>query len=288
MRLYKKIAYILCASAGLNILAIYFYFSAPARATTLYFFDVGQGDSMLIQDTQGRQVIIDGGPNNNLSRYLAKYMPYGDTTIDALILTHPHYDHYFGLIEVLKKYQVGEVILPLMGSSAKTWQEFLKQIQLHHTTAYMPQEGAVLSMGDAELQVVSPGVVAKDLNDSSIILRFSYGDYDALLMGDAGQVIEAPLVAHPPRAITDHSIELLKVGHHGSSYASTAQFIRFIHPHDAVISVGARNTYGHPGPDTISRLQQAGARVWRTDKNGTIMLQCSNNNCELHADHSID
>ena len=241
----------------------------------MYFLDVGQGDAILISDSYGRQIIIDGGPNDKLSSYLSKLMPFGDKKIEAILVTHAHYDHYKGLIKVLENYEVERIILPKQVSSAKTWNKFMALIAEKNILMQSPQEKSRIYIDENYLEIIWQGMVAKDLNNSSVVSQFNVGDYDVLLMGDAGIVIENALMANKKL----EQVEILKVGHHGSKYASSEKFLNATRPGYAVISVGKDNSYGHPHREALMRLKSEGAEVFRTDLDGNILIKCASGKC---------
>lgn len=275
MHLSKKIFLFLISSVLLNVLAI-FYFS-PREELKIYFLDVGQGDAILISDSYGRQIIIDGGPNDKLSHYLSKLMPFGDKKIETVLVTHAHYDHYKGLLKVLDDYEVGQIVLPKQGSSAKTWGRFIGEIKEKNIPIYAATGKSRIYIDKNYLEIVWQGIVAKDPNNSSIISQINAGDYNILFMGDAGAVIENTLMANGKI----EQVEILKVGHHGSKYASSRKFLKKTRPEYAIISVGKNNSYGHPHKEALLRLESEGIKIFRTDIDGNIVVKCRESNCKV-------
>lgn len=273
MRLSKKISLFLASSVLLNMLAI-FYFS-PKDELKIYFFDVGQGDAILISDSYGRQIIIDGGPNDKLSYYLSKLIPAGDKKIEAILVTHSHYDHYKGLLKVLNDYEVEQIIMPKQGSSAKTWGKFVELINEKNIPAYSPVGESRIYVGENYLEIIWPGIVAKDPNNSSVVSQFNVGDYNIMLMGDAGAVVESALARNNKL----EQVEVLKVGHHGSKYATSETFLAKIKGRNAIISVGKNNRYGHPHKELLKRLESKAYQILRTDVDGNIVITCVQFHC---------
>lgn len=242
----------------------------PDGRLHVYFLDVGQGDAILIQAPDGRQILVDGGPSPTaLLNGLGAVLPFWDRSLDLVVLTHPDGDHITGLIPLLERYRVGQVLdVPQSDTSvlAKSWLANLEQAQVSRTYAV---RGMRLPLGDLLITVLNPGATLltgtnSDDNNNAAVLRLDYGRTSLLLTGDAEQEAEADMIAAglPLRA------DVLKVGHHGSNGSSSPSFLAAVAPRLAVIQVGADNTFGHPHPDLIERL--AGVEILRTDRNGRI------------------
>lgn len=242
----------------------------PDGRLHVYFLDVGQGDAILIQAPDGRQILVDGGPSPTaLLNGLGAVLPFWDRSLDLVVLTHPDGDHITGLIPLLERYRVGQVLdVPQTdtASLAKSWLVNLEQARVKRTYAV---RGMRLPLGDLLITVLNPGATLltgtnSDDNNNAAVLRLDYGRTSLLLTGDAEQEAEADMIAAglPLRA------DVLKVGHHGSNGSSSPSFLAAVAPRLAVIQVGADNTFGHPHPDLIERL--AGVEILRTDRNGRI------------------
>jgi competence protein ComEC len=254
----------------------------PDGKLHVYFLDVGQGDAILIQSPDGRQILVDGGPSPTaLLNELGALLPFWDRSLDLVVLTHPDGDHITGLIPLLDRYQVAQVLDTHLSDAAPlaaAWRDGLARHRIQRTVA---ERGMRIPLGQpalaspsgpgAQLTVLHPGPrplrgTASDDNNNAIVLRLEYGQTSLLLTGDAEVEAEAELLKTglPLRA------DLLKVGHHGSKGSTAATFVAGVAPRWAVIPVGAENTFGHPHPDVLKRLAAAGAEVFRTDQNGRI------------------
>lgn len=245
-----------------------------------HFYDVGQGDGMMIQTYLGRQIVIDGGPSNAILKDLGHDMPFFDRTIDMLILTHPHTDHVAGLVDILKRYKVKQVLLPDVKFNSAAYEEFLnlvdkqriqkiyahmgQRIWLDPATVfdvYYPAEGEIdLSQGSDGF-----GQAATNVNDTSIIGKLSFGKTHILFTGDASTNIEYSLIGQ-----FNLNADILKVGHHGSKYSTSQEFLQAVDPKFGVIEVGAGNTYGHPTVQTLDNLAAAQVQTLRTDQDHNI------------------
>ncbi len=244
----------------------------------VYFFDVGQGDSEFIESKDGTQILIDGGPTSQILSKLAGSLSYSDHFIDVVILTHPHADHVSGLIDVLKRYDVGVVIESGVEYNTAEAKEFEKIIQEKNIKRIIVDKPIELDFfGKAKLRFIYPDKsfleqTLKNVHDSSLVSELDFENKKILFMGDAEQKIEQKLISE--NAIS--KIDILKVGHHGSKTSSKDFFLKIIQPKYAVISVGARNRYGHPTAEVLSSLAVAGSKIFRTDLNGTIEFGINN------------
>ncbi len=248
------------------------------------FFDVGQGDSILIKMPYGQTLLVDGGPDNKILEKIGRYLPPLAKRIDIVILTHPHADHVTGLVEVLKRYDIGLVILGGANIKTDVYGEFLKTLKDKGTTIMIAKSGEALHFGDGiEFDILSPlsdmlgifdkrnegfGKAGNDINDSSVVGKLFFKNFSVLLMGDATSKIENNLLAYGSGLKSD----VLKVGHHGSKYSSSSEFLSYVKPKASIIEVGAHNRYGHPTQATLERLKNLNISIFRTDKDGDIKI----------------
>ncbi len=246
----------------------------------VYFLDVGQGDAEFIQAPNGNQILIDGGPDNKVIQELAKVMPFYDRSIDLVILTHPHADHLNGLLEVLKRYDVGKIIENNINYNSAEYAEWNKaKLQSGIVQA---EKGQIIDLGDdIKLKIIYPKTsgssgaqTVKNPHDYAIVSKLDYGQESVLFTADAEAKVENKLVNEG--ASLDS--QFLKVGHHGSKTSSSAAFLRAVKPELAFIEVGVKNRYGLPHPSIIERLENSGIKYYRTDINGTIDLMLDGKN----------
>jgi len=238
---------------------------------TVKFFDVGQGDAILISSGTN-QILIDGGKDTKvLLDQLGRSMPFWDRTIEAVIITHPDDDHSGGLSGLNERYHIGQWLVSGAESISVGWQHLLPQM--------FPQmviyKDTTLSLGEGKtLTVLWPNRGAsfneKDTNVNSIVARLDLGGKKTFLFtGDLPTTEESRLAVQ--------TTEVLKVAHHGSKYSTSNVWLDSVHPNNAIISVGASNRYGHPAVETIDRLTQHSATIYRTDKQGAITYACELN-----------
>lgn len=278
----------LLVSAVLIWMQIVVYDSNPG--IKVWFFNVGQGDAQFLDFVDGNQILIDGGPDTKILQKLGKAMPFYDKSIDLVILTHPHKDHVFGLIDVLKRYNVGKIILPKVDFESPFYEEFLSIVREKNIPIEYLTFGDEIKISDfAEFEFLSPqenhekeefnaenesfGAKGQDLNDSSLVSKFIFGDNAILFTGDAGENIEKQITAKGYNLKSD----VLKVGHHGSKYSSSEEFLKSVAPEYAVIQVGAKNKYGHPTEQTLDRFSAIGAKILRNDLDGDVLFESDGN-----------
>jgi len=232
---------------------------------SVWVFDIGQGDSIFI-DAPNAQVLVDGGPTSEVVEKLTSVLPFWDRKLDLIINTHPHADHVTGLVSVLQRYQVKEVWVSGQEYDSDVFEYFEKLGEVEVVGA-----GAIYNLGaGATLEIVWPEVsvenqIFEDPNDDSLVAILVYNGTRILLTGDIGFEQENQLTE-----IGD--IDILKVGHHGSSSATGSLFLESITPEYSIISVGINNSYNHPSPVTLDRLRLIGSQIFRTDTQGDIHI----------------
>jgi len=267
--------------------------SFPDQYAHVIACDVGQGDAIVLS-YRSSQVLIDGGPDSKVLDCLSRHIPFWDRTLEVMILTHPQADHMNGLVDVLDRFTVEQVIVNGVVNDTAGFRAFQDAVFKEGAVIYLPSRGDVIRIGEMQLSVLWPNsqvglaevwqpetggailgaaTYQGDINETSIVSRLSYGDFDALFVGDMGFSTEEALVASGVLG----KVELLKVGHHGSKYASSAEFLDTVHPALGVISVGAQNRFGHPTQETLMRLDQIGARILRTDVSGDVEVDSDGN-----------
>ncbi len=269
----------------LNIFAwIGVYYLSRQQLLAVDFLAVGQGDSMFIETPKGQQVLIDGGPDATVLKKLAMIMPFYDRTIDLIILTHPEKDHLFGLLEVLKKYEVKNILWTGIIRDTAEWQEWTRLIKEEDAQIKIARAGerAVLQENPLiYLDILSPiklleGEKIEDSNDTSVVARLVFGKDSFLFMGDATIKTENNLMAK--NILLDSSV--LKIGHHGSKTSTSENFVKYVSPETALIEVG-KNNYGHPTPEVLAILKKFGIQTLRTDKDGDIQIFSDGKNLKI-------
>lgn len=239
---------------------------------TMTAIDVGQGDSILLTFPHNESLLIDGGKEVEGPTVVSYLHAVGITHLNGIVATHPDSDHIGGLITVLDSMQVDHVYDVGLSKSSATYAAFLQLVAQKNISYTQSRAGDSIAMdSDTTILVINPpqlkyATEAPD-NDHSIVLKVTYQRVSYLLTGDAESAAEARMIA-----MYNCSAYVLKVGHHGSSSASSATFLRAVMPHIAVISVGANNSYGHPAPQALARLAAVNTTVYRTDTQGTIII----------------
>lgn len=235
------------------------------------YIDVGQGDSILIQIPNGKNVLIDAGDNDQGEKVVSYLNKQGVKRLDVAIWTHPHADHIGGADTVTKAFEIGQVVMPKQTSTTESYRSLIKAISQKGLKITEAKAGVILDLGPevkAELLAPSSGSY-EEVNNYSAVLRLTYGNTTFLFTGDAQSESEKEMI----KTGQDLKADVLKVGHHGSLTSTTSAFLNKVQPKYAVISVGKDNDYGHPAESIITRLNKAGVNIYRTDESGTLVFE---------------
>lgn len=248
--------------------------ASPTSTLQVYFINVGQADSILVIDGQD-DMLIDAGTNDEAKNVVSFLQNKGVTHLDYVVGTHPHEDHIGGMDLVIKDFDIENVLMPNVQTNTQTFEDVLDAISAKGLKITAPSQGDKFQLGEATvttLNCLAPD--ADDLNDSSIVLRLDFGTISILFTGDASESAEKAILASGINVNCD----VLKVGHHGSSTATSQAFLDAVSPEYAVISCGVNNEYGHPDAETLNKLAAANVQLFRTDEQGTVEMTSDGTN----------
>ncbi len=235
----------------------------------IYFLNVGQGDGELVVLPGGVKVLIDGGPpNGRVLEELAKILPPGDRYIDLIMMSHPQLDHFGGLVEVLERYYVGAFLTSGRENEISAFADLKRTLKENSVESIVLLSGDKIHYRESQFDILSPTPTllgSKELNDTTIVAELSSNNSRTLFTGDIGANVEEKILKAVGEA------DVLKIPHHGSKFSSSANFIAAVSPAVAVVEVG-KNSYGHPTKDALGRIAAVGARIFRTDLDGTVKL----------------
>lgn len=237
------------------------------------FIDVGQADSILIRN-QDQVMLIDAGTNEAGDTVVNYLKELGITKINYLVGTHPHEDHIGGIDDVINNFDIGQIYMPKMETTTKTFEDVLEAIENKNLTVTAPNKGDKIELRQAVGTFMTDPILDKDnLNLSSLVMRLEFGNTSFLFMGDAEKENE--------ETINWPKTDVLKVGHHGSNTSSSKKFLEQIEPEYSIIMVGKDNSYNLPKQETIDNLKSIGSEIYRTDENGTIKIISDGNHLEI-------
>lgn len=275
----QQFKYFFLSLLVLVCLFVWYAVYAESRSDlTVAFLDVGQGDAIFIEAPNGNQVLIDAGPNKAVLRELSKVMPFYDRNINIVIESHPDSDHINGLVDVLRRYDVDYIMESGIKSDNAAFAEIEKIISEKNIKKVLVRRDTKVALGNgAVLDILFPDrdPTGMDTNDASIVAKLVYGKNSFLFTGDSPQKMEKYLVSLDGKNL---NANVLKVGHHGSKTSSSEEFLGYVSPEYAVISVGKDNRYNHPHQEVLDRLQKFGIKILRTDEAGTIETKTDGEN----------
>lgn len=261
----------------LSLISFYFYREEDIVVSSdlkIYYLDVGQADSTLLINN-GKTMLIDTGNYDDAS-FIGNYLDdLGIKKIDYLIGTHPHEDHIGSMASIIKKFDIGKIYMPDVVTTTSFFENILIEVENKGYFIETPKVGDRFNFGEALVDVLYLDDNEDNFNDDSIILKIKFGSNKFLFMGDASSKVEEKILDK------NLSADILKVGHHGSSTSTSDDFLKFVNPKYAIISVGRNNNYGHPSADVLKRLNNKNISILRTDECGTIIVESDGNNIKF-------
>lgn len=241
----------------------------------IYYFDVGQADSILILNND-TAMLIDAGNNADgplLVDYIKNKLKINK--IDIVVGTHPHEDHIGGIDDIINNFDIGDVYLPEVITTTKTFEDMITAIENKDLAISIPEIGDKFKLGEADFEVIYTGTDDKDLNATSIIINMLYGEKTYLFTGDTTEEVEDTILNK------NIDIDVLKVAHHGSRYSSSYEFLNVATPDYAIVSVGEENSYEHPHQEAINRIKKHTNNIYMTKDVGTILLTSDGKEIEI-------
>jgi len=247
------------------------------------FLNIGQGDSSLIQTMDGKNILIDGGPDDSVIFELSKELSWFDRTIDLMILTHPHADHISGLTEVIERYDVRKILYTGVPHSSPTYIHWLKLVQEKKIPITIISKSQTIELTeDCFIEILYPissllNLDVSNLNNTSVVLKLVHGETKFLFTGDIESETESELL----RSGIDLSADVLKVAHHGSDTSTSLEFLKAVRPEFAVMQVGEDNKFNHPSIRILKRLERMNVEIFRNDIDGTVRFKSDGKNIFL-------
>lgn len=234
--------------------------------------DIGQGDAILIR-VAGQTVLVDTGDVATRDKLVTYIKNEGITTIDKVIITHPHADHLGGMPAVLDNFKVGQIYDSGQTATTALYRQYLSMVKKKNIPFTVLTAGSEIAIAnDIKLKIFAPEkpfITESELNNNSVVAKLIYHNFSMLLPGDAEKESEE-------RMLKTYGSELksnvLKAGHHGSNTSSSIAFLKAVAPEASIISVGANNDYHHPHPSTMKKYADAKLKVYRTDMDGTVTI----------------
>lgn len=241
---------------------------------TVHFIDVGQGDCTLV-DFGDVEILVDGGGYDTWKKVEDYIKPLINDKIDYVIATHPDADHVGGLTYILTDFSIGKIIDSGAYKNTETYSNYIAAVGASDAEVIYDEDMKFDLGGGATLSVIETGDGYEDVNDDSVVSEIRYGNFSLLMTGDMGVSTEKENLGK------FNKVTVLKAAHHGSSYSTSEEFLNRLRPKYVIISAGEGNSYGHPHPETLSRIEKAGATALSTISYGTIILETDGNTISI-------
>lgn len=239
----------------------------------VHFVDVGQGDCAVVE-SDGKYMLIDSGESDKAQTVINYLNNMGVESLDYCIVTHPHSDHMGSMAQVMEEFPVDTMIMPVLSEinipTTSLYEKFLLSVEENCDQVIPGEAGYSFSMGEVQVSLLGPCEQDEDLNNMSIVAKVEYEDASFLFTGDCSFDEEEDIMDNYYNQL---DCDVLKVGHHGSSGSTSADWLEAVEPEIAVISVGEDNSYGHPTKKVLSLLEDFDCVVYRTDEMGSIVLE---------------
>lgn len=246
------------------------YFENKKHHFSVVFFAVGQGDSALINFSNGQKMLVDCGPNNMVLSKLGRWLPFYDRTIDYLVVSHPDLDHYGGCVDVVRRYNVKNIIENGETKQDDYWQTWEETKKNKAVQSIIVNSEKQFNFGVERINFLFPtNTLQLEGNNRSLVFNLQSNSFRVLFAGDAEYELEKSLITSYPANIL--RANYLKIGHHGSDSSTSDEWLEVVHPNTAIISVG-RNNFGHPSLRVVRKLERNSVDKWRTDQKGDIII----------------
>ena len=243
-------------------------------AMTVSFIDVGQGDCTLVYSPDNGVILVDSGEADKAQTVINYLKSLGIETIDYCVVTHPHSDHMGSMAQIMSEFNIENLIIPELSEinipTTKTYENFLLSAEENADEIIPAQAGTTYSVGDIALSVLGPISQDEDLNNMSVVVKIEYKESSFLITGDCSFDEEDELMENDYNALES---DVIKIGHHGSSGSTSADWLEAVNPRFGVISVGNGNSYGHPTKTVLDRLDDFDVEYYRTDVVGTVVFE---------------
>ncbi len=244
------------------------------------FIDVGQGDSIFLEFPNGKNMLIDAGENYESETVQSFINSKGYFSLDYVVGTHPHTDHIGGLESIIRRYEIGEIYLPKVVHTSKTYENLLTTInELGYKVNSAISGMEIINEKGLEVKILSPkNSNYSELNNYSVVIKIVFGNTSFLFMGDAETVVEDEI-------LDEVNADVVKVGHHGSDTSSSEEFVKSVNAKYAVIMSGFDNQYDLPDKAIVDRWKSNGAEVYNTSENGNVIITSDGRNITVEVEH---